>query len=298
MSDQYFYYEDGELKYGDYDPDNIIAGDTDSVYVSLEKVFDVDANEKDVIAFADNVGKTVNASFPKFMKDAFNSSEDKSRPITTEREIVSDISYFIKKKNYAMRVIDSEGVKPKKGEDMKYTGLEIIKSDTSIVLQKALIELLDMILSFKSYEEIKAFYKGFEAEFRKQPINKIAKPVNLNTFVQYQEEYNKTGSFHGMPQQVKAALNYNIIASSKDKKLNAGDSIRICYVLHPKMNCIAFPADDIDTPSWIHDFEIDYTQQWLKLYFSKIERYLIPIGFDKESRRLEKVRNLLKFQGE
>ena len=94
--------------YQEYQSKYLIAGDTDSAYIDLSDVFKRDADPKDVIKFADYIGETTNASFRHFMKDVFNVPDERATIINTDREVVSDKSYFLAKKMYVMHVINQE----------------------------------------------------------------------------------------------------------------------------------------------------------------------------------------------
>lgn len=289
--DIFHYDEDGFIVYSPYSPENIIAGDTDSSYVCLDSVFEKDADPDKVIEFADWVGETVNDSFTQFMLDLFNSPGNRSNVVQTDREAVSDKSYFMAKKKYIMHVINSEGVPC---DELKNTGTEIKKSDTPPIIQKFLSDLVDMIMNDKTFEEIRKFYMNFKESYQEKDIYTIAIPKTLKTFKNYNDMYQSTRSMDGFPYHVRAAIYYNENCGKNNKRLKAGDKIKICYIKHPSYPYMAMPAEEHDIAEFVYDLTIDQKTMWAKV-MDKIEIYLTPIGLDKTSRKKTRINSLMKF---
>jgi len=94
----------------------IIYGDTDSCYFSaystLRKEIDsgrLPWTRESVIELYDTIGEEVNATFPKFMQDAFHVPKTRGEVIKAGREIVASKGLFITKKRYAVLYYDKEG---------------------------------------------------------------------------------------------------------------------------------------------------------------------------------------------
>jgi DNA polymerase I len=265
--------------YQKYTPVNIIAGDTDSVYVDLSKLFDKASTKKDVIEYSDKLGERVNDTFCQFMGDVFNASPIRASVIKTDREAVSDKSAFFSKKRYAMNVINNEGVDCNK---LKIMGLEIKKSDTPVIIQKFLKDLVIKLLDNTSHEDVVDFVDNFKAHYMTLGIKEIGKPSNIKTLNKYIDKYNVQGTFHAFPYHVKAAMIYNSLCDSSDVVIRSGDKIKIVDIKDQNVSAIAFPSDSEVLPSFLDHIEIDWKKMWSKVN-TKIESYLKPIGYDRKS---------------
>lgn len=275
--------------YQDYNPEYVIYGDTDSVYMDLSEIFERDEDKENVIEFSDKLGEDVNKTFPQFMSDVFNVSPERAEPIQTDREAVSDKSVFFTKKRYAMHVINNEGIDCDKSKIM---GLEIKKSDTPIIVQNFLHTIVDMLMDHRTYNDIKKFISDFKEEYQKQDITSIGIPTNIKTLNKYVEKYD--GSFKGFPWHVKASMIYNSLCSSSDVTIRAGDKIKIIYVIHHDIKAIAFPSDADMLPSFLDEFDIDWKRMWERID-KKLENYLKPIGYDKKSLQKTIVNQFVEF---
>lgn len=277
--------------YQEYESKHLIAGDTDSAYIDLSGVFDRDANKEEVIEFADYVGKTTNDSFKYFMKDVFNVPDDRATIIRTEREVVSDKSYFLAKKMYVMHVINMEGVEVDK---LKMMGVSIKKTDTPVVVQNMLKELVEMLMDQKSYTEVKKFVDEFKEHYKTLPLLDIGKPIGVKSFTKYDVMYQKSGTMKNFPYHVRASIYYNELCGTNDRKIDSNDKVRIVYIKHPKYKYIALPVDVDEYPSFVDGLFVDWNAQWETVQ-KKIDIFLTPIGYDRGSRQKNKINSLLKY---
>lgn len=281
--------------YQDYDPEYLLLADTDSAYLDLSKIFDKDANLDDVVNYADDVAGRVNRTFPSFMHDVFNVSHDKCA-ITSDREIVADSGLGLTKKRYMFRVQDNEG---KRGEKIKIMGLEVKKSNMQPKVKEFLIGLLTKLLDHESRENVNEYIETFKKEFFSMDILDVAVPSNIKTLVKYQEQYSLHRSFKGFPYHVKASMIYNALCDGSDITIRSGDKIKIAYIKEQKLpefsfKAIALPSDAEFLPDFLAEFEIDYKTMWEKVE-KKIQSYLIPIGYDRNSLQKAVVNEFVKF---
>jgi DNA polymerase elongation subunit (family B) len=267
--------------YQEYQSKYLIAGDTDSAYIDLSDVFDKDADKKDVIEFADYIGQTTNDSFKHFMKDVFNVPDERTDIIQTDREVVSDKSYFLAKKMYVMHVIDQEGVEVDK---LKMMGVSIKKTDTPVVVQDMLRELVDLLMDQTPYQEVKKFLDNFKEKYMKLPLIDIGKPIGVKSFAKYHNIFQNTGTMKNFPYHVRAALYYNSLCGNKDKTIVSNDKIRIIYIKHPKFKYIGLPVDVEEYPSFVDGLHVDWKAQWETVQ-KKIDIFLTPIGYDQKGRQ-------------
>jgi len=281
-----------DYKYVDYDPIHCIAGDTDSVYLDLSSLFDEGADSKDVIEVADHIGTTVNDKFSEYMKSVFNVSEERSKPIETERENVSDKSVFFGKKRYAMHVIDSEGVTCDKPKIM---GLEIKRSDTPKVIQDMLTRLVNMMMDNEPYEVVRGFLDTFKTDFYTLNALQIGRPMGVKKVHEYTEKYLNFNSWEDIPYHVKATMLFNMARDDKfGDQIVSGNKIKFVYILDPEMKAIALPETMNENDEFVLDLVVDYDTIWNTVQ-KKIDSYLIPIGYDRQNRQQDKVNGLFEF---
>jgi len=272
---------DGEYK--SYEPEHIISGDTDSTYIDLSVIFDDNSKQKDIIKFADILGHNVNIEFPSFMKSIFNIPEERINIIQTEREVVSDKSLFLAKKKYVMHVVDEEGIEKNK---LKFMGVEIKKTDTPIVIQNFLKDLVNLIMDKSSYEEIYDLINSFKKKYKTFSMDEIGRPTNIKTLNKYIKLYNdrlgipewEENIMKSFPYHVRASMFYNSKCSISDTNICEGEKIKIVYIKNPESKYIAFPTSTDNLPNFLNDFEIDWDVMWEKVQ-KKIDIYLKPVGY-------------------
>ena len=275
----------------DYDPIHVVSGDTDSCYIDLSAVFEPDANEDDVIEFADEIGERVNDTFPQFMKDIFNVDKDRSHPIETDREIVATKGILLAKKKYVLHIINNEGIKCDK---LKMMGVEIKKTDTPKLVQKLLKDLVELLLVRTSYDKVRSFLEDFKEEYFKKTIREVGVPSSVKSLKKYEKIFNVTQSTKGFPSHVKASMNYNNLCGVNDRKIMTGEKVLVAKVTHPKFDRIAITVDVEVVPEFVQDMVIDWNAQW-ETVNKKIDIYLKPIGYDKASRQKQTVKSILQY---
>jgi len=274
-----------KLVYKDYSPEYVIAGDTDSVYLDIGSLFGVNEDPELVTQFGDTVGEIVNDAFDEYIGELFNVPKDLRNIIATDREA--------SKKKYVMHLVNMEG---KVVDKQKKMGVEIIKSDTPKVIQDFLQHIVDMLLEQESYENVKDYVDQFQIDYRNLSMIDIGRPTNIKILNKYVERYVEQQDFKGFPYHVKASMIYNSMCGVSDIKIRAGDKVRITYVKDEEFGAIAIPADmeDYEVPEFIKKMDIDYKIMWKKV-LTKLEKYLIPIGYDKKARQKALTNSLFIF---
>jgi DNA polymerase elongation subunit (family B) len=148
-----------EIVTGEYDHVGkaIIYGDTDSCYFSAYRTLkkDIDSGalpwtRESVVELYDTIGETVNDTFVKFMQDSFHCPRTRGDVIKAGREIVASKGLFITKKRYAVLYYDKEGKRADtdgQGGKIKAMGLDLKRSDTPVVIQDFLSEVLTQVLN-------------------------------------------------------------------------------------------------------------------------------------------------------
>lgn len=259
---------------------NLKYGDTDSAYVSLDSIPDIDSFSIDEkVEIADTIGETVNDSFPEFCMHAFNCPAERNGIIQTARETVVDVGFFLTKKRYALHVIDDEG---KRVDKVKIVGLEVKKSDTSIAVKRILNGFINMILEDKDRDSIMEYIGEMAEEFKNLPASDISTPISVNTLKECYDTLEATGSKKGFPYQVRAAMFWNDNCTPVDKKVFPGEKVGLLYINNKDSKYIAFPIDMTIFPEWFEDFVIDYDTEWEKAH-KKITNYLEAMGWSSKA---------------
>lgn len=271
---------DENTQYKKHNLNNMIAGDTDSAYLKLSKPMIDGLEREEIVALCDEVAKLANQTFPDFIQRVFNCPVERKETIQTDREAVSDKSFFLSKKRYIMHVIDMEGIPCDK---MKITGVEIKKANTSKMTKKFLMELVNMILDGYTIHEVKSRITEMKEEFMKSDVKDIATTMNAKKIKSATDTYNLTGSMKGIHYASKAALVYNLRCTTMDRKVVPGDKVSLYYTLG-KESAMAFPSDLNTLPDWLLQIPVDYDKMWSKCY-KTITNYLKAMDWDIESRK-------------
>ena len=267
---------------------DILVHNTDSGIFSL---IDESVVLDDVIDVADTIASITNDSFPDFVKHAFNCPEDRKHTIQTDREVVSDKSLFLSKKRYIMHIVNDEG---KEVDKLKIQGVEIKKSDTPKAVQDYLLKVTKMILDGYSEEEVKEEVAKMKEDFKKRPIQEIARPMSVKKLKQYYDMVDMTGSKKGIHWNGLAAMFYNSLCSTRDKKITPQDKVGILSIRHKDSKYIGFPMDLDELPDFMYDLTYDYPVMWDKSY-KKINNYLESLGWDARSKKESKKEELFGF---
>ena len=207
---------------GEYDHTgkSVIYGDTDSVYFSAWPALkdDVESGALDFnidkcITLYDQVCEQANTTFPDFMLRAFHCPKTRSDVIAAGREIVAQSGLYITKKRYAALVVDNEGFRTDtdgKPGKVKAMGLDLRRSDTPVFMQEFLKELLLMVLTDASQEDVLQRITEFRKEFEQRPGFEKGSPKRANKIGHYQRLEEKQGKAN-MPGHVRASINWNTL---------------------------------------------------------------------------------------
>ena len=234
-----------------------------------------------MIQYYDDISEIVNGSFPEFMDKAFNTGIKRGEIIKAGRELVASVGYFIKKKKYALMIVDDEGtrrdVDGKPGK-LKITGLDIKRSDTPKFIQDFLKELVIDLLAGNTKEQVYEKIISFRDKFRKMDAWEKAAPKKVNNLSGYIEKiednedidvFNKRKQTKkiNLPGNVSASINWNtLIKMNNDHSMpEIKDGSRIFTLPLKKnsydMNTIAFPLEVAESlPAWFKKLPFDISE--------------------------------------
>ena len=198
--------------------DFVIASDTDSIYVTFDKlvnsVFKEGTEFEKIINFLDKIAEEkiepfINRSYQSLA--SYVSAYDQK--MFMKREVIADKGIWTAKKRYILNAHDVEGVRFKEPQ-LKIMGLEAVKSSTPAPCRKKIKEALKIIMSGNE-KELNEFIIDFRNEFSKLPPEEIAYPRSVNGVRKFHSPHSIYRK--GTPMHIKGALIYNHMI--KDRKL-------------------------------------------------------------------------------
>jgi DNA polymerase elongation subunit (family B) len=278
----------------------IIYGDTDSCYFSAYTTLKRDIEKglvpwtkEAVVQLYDTIGEEVNGTFPKFMSDAFHCPKTRGEVIKAGREIVASKGLFITKKRYAVLYYDKEGkradVDGKPGK-IKAMGLDLKRSDTPVVIQDFLSEVLTRVLNGAAKEEVLEYITDFRTEFKTRPGWEKGSPKRANNISQYRDKETKAGKAN-MPGHVRASLNWNTLKRMNSDKYSVsvtdGAKVIVCKIKDNPMGytSVAYPVDELRLPQWFKDLPFDDAAMENAVIDEKLENLIGVLEWDISSTR-------------
>lgn len=247
------------------DEDFIIAIDTDSCYVHMEKVVNT-VNPKDPVEFLDTFCKHVEKRIKAAYEDMFRHMSAFKPRMDMDREVIATRGLWTAKKRYILDVHDNEGVRYAKPK-IKIQGIQVVSSATPTVVRKMLKASCELVMR-ATEAEMQEEIKKFKGEYRALPVEKAAMPRGVSDVIKW-----KLGD-SGLPYHVRASLVYNKALDDYDLegkyfKIRNGDRIKLIYLKMPNplfSNVIAFPDQlpkELDLEQYI-DYELNFEKTYLK----------------------------------
>jgi DNA polymerase elongation subunit (family B) len=289
---------------GEYDHTGecIIYGDTDSAYFSAWPVMEEAVKngaewDKDIAtALYEDIADRLNLSFPLYMESAHNVPQDKGDIIKCGREITGLSGLFIKKKRYAIMVYDNEGTRYDSDGGLgkvKAMGLDLKRSDTPVVIQDFLKDILDDLLSNKDKDYIIDQITKFKKEFKNKPSWEKGTPKRVNKLTKYGKimetevaEREKGNKVPTIPGHVRAAINWNnlrkINNDNHSMEISDGMKTVVCKLTdnHRGFNSVGIPIDENNIPPWYKELPFDDALMETNLIDKKVENLLGVMGWD------------------
>ena len=278
--------------------DYVIASDTDSVYITFDKLVDkvlsIREGETEVsfrgriVDFLDRVAsEKVEPFIDKSYQDLADLMNAYEQKMVMAREVIADKGIWTAKKRYMLNVYDSEGVRftePK----LKMMGIETVKSSTPQACRDALKEAIDITLN-KTEEDVQKFISDFKDEFLLLPFEDIAFPRSLSDLNKYDSNNEETLVLaKGTPIHVRGSLLYNHLIrkgglEKRYQTIKDGEKIKFCYLKEPNgtgQNVISI-INNLPPEFALEKF-IDYDTQFSKAFIEPIKIILDVIGWKTE----------------
>lgn len=267
-----------------------VAGDTDSIYISLSKLVDKYMSGADKQTIVNKLDRICSDKLEPYIDESYQELYEYmnafDQKMVMKREVIADRGLWRAKKNYALNVWDSEGVRYDEPQ-IKVVGIESAKSTTPEMCRNAIKHTLKLIMT-EDEETVQSYIKEFRKLFFSSPVGEISR----NSGVKDLEKWAQVDGFATKtPWHVKASMVYNRLIvelnlTNKYKTIRSGDKIKLIYLKKANPthnNVIAFP--DTLPPEFNIDKFIDRNVQYSKNYLDPILSLLNIIGWAPETKK-------------
>jgi len=273
--------------------DYVIASDTDSVYLCLDKLVEksfkgnVPDNEK-VVKFLD---KACNEIINPFIEKKYNELAEimnaYEQKMHMKRESISSKGIWTAKKRYMLNVMMGEDNVLLKEPEMKIMGIETTRSSTPQIVRDGLKKAIHIIMN-SDEDALISFKDEFKNQFIASPVEAVSFPRGCNGI----NEYSDSSSIYkkSTPIAVKGALlfNHHIKKHKLTKKYSVikdGEKVKFVYLKTPNPigeHVISF-TNTLPKELELHNY-IDYTKQFEKSFIEPLSTIVKVIGWDLERR--------------
>jgi DNA polymerase elongation subunit (family B) len=226
--------------------DNIVQADTDSIYVSLDKLVPNDTPKDKSLEITTKIVKNyIEPEIVKHIRDygeLFNMRQPEV--LQAENEVISRGFISVAPKRYFTRVLVKDGTllqKPK----IKVTGISLKGKSTPLYLREKLEPVLEMVLD-KDEDTLKRYIDDTMGDFLKTGIDNLARKVKVSSLAyekrdgKYKRYVPDKNKFLTAPINSHASLVYNEYI--KNNKLNKqynyiepSDAISYIYLQQPNI---------------------------------------------------------------
>jgi DNA polymerase elongation subunit (family B) len=270
------------------DEDYVIAIDTDSVYITMDKfvqaVMPDETDKTKIVEFLSKVEKTIEDVLEKGFEDLADYTNAFEQKMEMGREVIADKGIWTAKKRYILNVHDNEGVRLAEPK-LKIMGIETAKSSTPLWVRKRLEEALKIVMR-GSEKELWEFVETSRKEFRELPVEDVSFPRGCRGLIQYQDPTNIYSK--GTPIHVRGALLYNHMLVNKNldmryETIKNGDKVLFTYLTLPNTineNVIAF-TNSLPREFDLHRY-VDYDMQFDKSFIEPLKNIVQLINWNVE----------------
>ena len=255
--------------------DYVIASDTDSVYITFDRLIDKlpiqGENTGEVINFLDRLARDkIEPFIDQSYQDLARHINAYEQKMFMKREVIADKGIWTAKKRYILNAWDVEGVRYKE-PSLKIMGIEAVKSSTPAPCREKIKQALKIIMS-SDEKELNDFIQEFRTNFMKMRPEEIAYPRSVNGIDKWTESHNLFKK--GAPIHCKGAILYNYLLKKnklthKYPLIQNGEKIRFLHLREPNLyqsTSISFITElpkELDITSLI-DYDIQYEKSFVE----------------------------------
>ena len=271
------------------DIDYVIAIDTDSIYVTFDRlvdnVFQEGAVPTKIVAFLDSVCKDkVEPYINLCYKNLYSYVNAYEQKMFMEREVIADKGIWTAKKRYILNVYDNEGVKYKEPK-LKIMGIESVRSSTPEWCRDNLQSLIKTIITTDEKTVVKSI-DDYRNVFKKLNFTDIAFPRSVRGLDKYKSS--KDIYVKATPIHVRGVLLYNHFLKEQNlthkyELIRDGDKIKFAYLKEPnKIGENVIAVSSVLPKEFNLEKYIDYDTQFDKSFLQPIKNILNAIGWKSE----------------
>lgn len=270
--------------------DYIVASDTDSIYVTLDKLVEKTCEGKTNDQICNFLNKVVDSRIEPFLNKCFAELADYTNAfkncMVMKREAIANKGIWVAKKRYMLNVLDEEGVRLSNPK-LKIMGIEAVKSSTPQVCRGKIKEAIKIIMN-KDEDTLQKFIADFKKEFFEMSAEQISFPRSCNNMKKYKDANNIF--IKGTPIHVKGALIYNhqikqFKLKSKYPFIQEGDKIKFLKLIEAnpfKFDVISY-ITTLPKEFKLQQY-IDYETQFEKTFLDPMRFILQSIGWSQEKK--------------
>jgi DNA polymerase elongation subunit (family B) len=274
------------------DVDYVIASDTDSIYVTMEKLVETIIAKDDLVVvnaidtFCEKIVKPYMDKCFKELADMMNAYQQK---MVMSRETIANKGIWRGKKMYILNAWNVEGVQYDKPK-LKLSGIEAVRSSTPHACRENIKKAFGIIMNGEQSDLVK-FVEEFRIEFMTLPFEQVAFPRSVKGLEPSPKGYADASSIYtkGTPIQVKGALIFNNMLRIKGLKnippIQNGDKIRFAYlkVPNPVNDTVIATPDELPIEFGLDKY-IDRELQFDKSFLDPLRSITSVIGWEAEQR--------------
>ena len=256
----------------------LIAGDTDSVYLSLFqliKEFTIDGKlSEETYKVVEKLEKFINNEIKLWAIKNLNTSDCR---FEFKRETLCDYGIFLEKKRYVLHMLDKEGFAPE--DPWKYTGVEVVSTKMPKAVKPYVKSIIETLIMTKSESDTNKIFSEAYDKFISMSVEEISQVSGIRNLEKYEVQCDGFSTCKGMPWHVKAAYHYNLLIdelgiSHKYEKISSGDKMKLFYVDTPNKYGIKVIAFKNRYPLEFHDiFKPNIFEMFEKDMYKCIERF-------------------------
>jgi DNA polymerase elongation subunit (family B) len=266
--------------------DFVVASDTDSIYVTFDRLIPAGSDELEAVKLIDQFCETkiqhyINSCYDE-LAGMMNAYQQKMQ---MKRETIANKGIWRKKKMYILNAWNVEGVQYDKPK-LKIQGIEAVRSSTPHVCREKIKEGLAIIMN-RDENELQKFIADFREEFLQLPFEQVAFPRGIKGLDKYQDKANIYKK--GTPIQVKGALLFNHLL--KTMNINSippivdGDKIKFAYLKMPNPIYDTVIATPDEMPKELNlDKYVDREMQFSKTFLEPLNSIAEVINWNIEKK--------------
>jgi len=266
--------------------DYVIASDTDSIYVTFERLIPEGSDELKAVKLIDQFcEKKIQPYLDICYDELAGMMNAYQQKMQMKRETIANKGIWRGKKMYILNAWNVEGVQYDKPK-LKLSGIEAVRSSTPHACRENIKKALSIIMN-EDQASLQKFIEEFRNEFASLPFQDVAFPRGLKGINKYKDSadiYKK-----GTPIQVKGALLFNNMLKKHNitniPPLSDGDKIRFAYLKIPNpVQDTVIATSDLLPEQFNLDNYIDRDMQFNKSFLEPLKSITDVIGWEAEQR--------------